>query len=86
MRHADFADLNKQTRRTRKNRLARFFFQTKEKVEAMLQSNPLIPKDTRIVILRMWSDSFEAHKIHVERQLKGIFNMVSIKIIFVGTK
>jgi hypothetical protein len=52
MRHADFADLNKQTRRTRRNRLACFFFKTKEKVEAMLQSNPLIPKDTRFVMRR----------------------------------
>ena len=72
MRHADFADLNKQTRRTRRNRLARFFFQTKEKVEAMLQSNPLIPKDTRIVILRMWSDSFEAHKIKTNTEMNSL--------------
>ena len=72
MAHADFADLNEQTRRTRRNKMAHFFFQTKEQVSKMMQDNPLIPKDTRIVILRMWSDSFEAHKIKTNIEMNSL--------------
>ncbi len=40
-----------------------FLHDTYEEVKEMMRNNPDMPKDTRVVILRVWSDGFEAHNV-----------------------
>ena len=35
-------------------------------------NNPDIPKDTRVVILRVWSDGFEAHHVKGNNQFNSL--------------
>ena len=46
-------------------------------VKEMMTNNPSIPKDTRVVTLRVWSDSFEAHNV------KGNIQFNSLQVITV---
>ncbi len=39
------------------------FHDTHEEVKEMMRINPDMSKDTRVVILRVWSDGFEAHNV-----------------------
>ena len=38
----------------------------------MMINNPDIPKDTRVLILRVWSDGFEAHHVKGNNQFNSL--------------
>ena len=40
-----------------------FLQDTHEEIKEMMRNNPDMPKDTRVVILQVWSDGFEAHNV-----------------------
>jgi len=45
----------------------------------MMAKNPNIPKDSRVVILRIWSDSFEAHNVKGNSQFNSL-QVVTVKL------
>ena len=40
-----------------------FFHDAHNDVKEMMRNDPAMPKETRVVILRVWSDGFEAHNV-----------------------
>jgi len=54
-----------------------FLQESQSYVKEMMTNNPSIPKDTRVVTLRVWSDSFEAHNV------KGNIQFNSLHVITV---
>ena len=49
-----------------------FFRDVHRDVKEMMINNPDIPKDTRVVILRVWSDGFEAHHVKGNNQFNSL--------------
>ena len=56
-----------------------FFRDAHRDVKDMMAKNPNIPKDTRVVILRVWSDSFEAHNVKGNSQFNSL-QVVTVKL------
>jgi len=44
-------------------KIVSFIWDVHRDVKEMMINNPGIPKDTRVIILRVWSDGFEAHNV-----------------------
>ena len=49
-----------------------FFQDLHRDVKEMMMSNPDITKDTRVVLLRVWSDGFEAHNVKGNSQFNSL--------------
>lgn len=49
-----------------------FFKDAHRVVKEMMTENPAMPKDTRVVILRVWSDGFEAHNVKGNTQFNSL--------------
>jgi hypothetical protein len=57
-----------------------FFHDTRKEVNEMMRNNPGMPKETRVVILPVWSDGFEAHNV------KGNIKLNSLQVFTLKLK